>query len=695
MDNPKGQDAAPSSQLSQAVKEVLDGQFNGLRNYQREASECFAYWVRKTLSPLLLVLPTGAGKSHLIAAMAAILQAMALRQSGRRKKILCIAPSGELVQQNHSKMAKAGYPASLFSAAAGDKDHTGEFIFANPETLRINIDKLIGYEFAGIFVDEAHRISPQIKEVIETVRGSNPNVRVIGLTATPYRLGWGYIFQRNVHLDTPPLTEEYARDPYFGEMIYEVSPHYLIEEGYILPPVFGTVRDHYDTTGLKRSVNMTWTPESEEAVFQSVSATERTQRILEQVTEKMVRRNACMIFAQNVKHAELVLKLLPVHHTQKALITAATPKKKRRRILDRFLRTRGIKYIVNVGTLTTGFDAPHVDLIAVLRATHSAALFQQIIGRGLRLSPETGKRDCLVLDYAQNLARFCPDGDPFSPQIQAAIPQDGADQPLVEVACPTCAAVNEFRSVKLPAGARMDDHGYLVAIESGEYITNAAGQKLAGHMGRQCLYRHAHADGTTERCKQTWACRECPACGTLNSAYDPFCTRCTTILSKGMEAIQERALTSSEAAYNERRGKVIELHATPTKTYKGDSTLKVAMKVKELPYLVENEEGEPELVEPDVSTVDLWLSPHWRHPAAKDAWARFKENCLSGDPIMSPEELKPNDERIKRPLEISYRPQRPRQGEERSRFFEVVEYRVESEVNRTGRPDRKAACAAP
>ena len=80
-------------------------------------------------------------------------------------------------------------------------------------------------------------------------------------------------------------------------------------------------------------------------------------------------------------------------------------------------KAQKFKYIVSVGTLTTGFDSPHVDTIAVLRATESASLFQQIIGRGLRLCD--GKSDCLVLDYASNIERHELEGDLFTPKITA------------------------------------------------------------------------------------------------------------------------------------------------------------------------------------------------------------------------------------------------------------------------------------
>ena len=102
-----------------------------------------------------------------------------------------------------------------------------------------------------------------------------------------------------------------------------------------------------------------------------------------------------MLFAATVRHAEEVMASLPPDLS--AMITGDTPKGERASIIARF-KARRIKYLVNVAVLTTGFDAPHVDVIAILRKTESVGLLQQIIGRGLRLHDD--KRDCLVLDYA-------------------------------------------------------------------------------------------------------------------------------------------------------------------------------------------------------------------------------------------------------------------------------------------------------
>lgn len=90
-------------------------------------------------------------------------------------------------------------------------------------------------------------------------------------------------------------------------------------------------------------------------------------------------------------------------------MTGATPGPERERLIAAF-KARELKYLVNVAVLTTGFDAPHVDVIAILRPTESVGLYQQIVGRGLRLSP--GKTDCLILDYAGNPGNSTPRRSP-------------------------------------------------------------------------------------------------------------------------------------------------------------------------------------------------------------------------------------------------------------------------------------------
>ncbi len=153
-----------------------------------------------------------------------------------------------------------------------------------------------------------------------------------------------------------------------------------------------------------------------------------------------------MIFAATVEHAREVTGLLPVG--QAALITGETPGPERDRIIEAF-KAQAYRYLVNVAVLTTGFDAPHVDLIAILRPTESVSLYQQIVGRGLRLAP--GKTDCLILDYAGN------PHDLYAPEV--GTPKGKSDNVPVQVFCPACGFANTFWGKTTADGTLIEHFG--------------------------------------------------------------------------------------------------------------------------------------------------------------------------------------------------------------------------------------------
>src|SRR5690606_28901365 len=154
-----------------------------------------------------------------------------------------------------------------------------------------------------------------------------------------------------------------------------------------------------------------------------------TRAIIEQVVEMAAVRKGVMIVAATVEHAREVTGYLPEHET--ALVTGATDLKDRELLIQR-LELRQLKYLVNVSVLTTGFDGPHVDLIAILRPTQSVSLYQQMVGRGLRL--DEGKQDCLVIDYAGNHVNL------HHPEVGE--PKPDPDSEPVQVFCPGCGFAN-------------------------------------------------------------------------------------------------------------------------------------------------------------------------------------------------------------------------------------------------------------
>ena len=217
-----------------------------LRPYQQESHDAAVRYMGQSVDPFCIVAATGAGKSLIIAALADTIHA----KTGKR--ILCLAPSAELVTQNAEKFLATGSPASIYSASAGGRCLRHKVVFASPLTVknRISAFQKHGADgYALIVLDECHQITPTIKGIIDAIRVANPNVRVCGLTATPYRLGSGYIFAK--WPDGKVNGDKTCRNPYFTQCVDEIGARALIDMGYLTPPVIGEINtDGYDTGAL-------------------------------------------------------------------------------------------------------------------------------------------------------------------------------------------------------------------------------------------------------------------------------------------------------------------------------------------------------------------------------------------------------------------------------------------------------------
>ena len=471
-----------------------------LRDYQQLAHDEAINWVRKYTEPCLIELPTGAGKSHVIAAIAST-----LHEISKGKHILCLQPSLELLQQNSSKYI-GDY--SLFSASANKTCLKHPVVFATAKTVKNRIHRF-GGQFCAVILDEAHRITPTIISIIDSLKEQNPNLRVIGLSATPYRLGTGYIYRQD------EKRKATGHDGYFLQRVYALPARYLIDKGYLTNPVVGAINSgHYETKDMQVNKGGRFNANDIDKAYHGRGRL--TSSIVADVVAQAKDRQGVMFFAATIQHAEEILESLPPELS--AIVTGNTHKDERALILLAF-KARRIKYLVNVEVLTTGFDAPHVDVIAILRATESVALLQQIIGRGLRIAD--GKSDCLVLDYAENIERHCPDGDIFNPEIEAAIKKKG--DYFVEAECPICSMINQFAGKPNEQHLDINKYGYFIDLE-GNPVETEYGPTPA-HFGRRCN-GWSVISGKFARCEYRWTFKPCPHCDAENDIAARYCAEC-------------------------------------------------------------------------------------------------------------------------------------------------------------------------
>jgi DNA repair protein RadD len=461
-----------------------------LRPYQKEAVQATLRHFRAEKSPAVVVLPTGAGKSIVIGELARL----------AKGRVLVLAHVRELVEQNHAKYVSLGMEAGIFSAGLQKKESHQKTIFGSIQSIARAPEEFFK-DFSLLVIDECHRVSmegeTQYNQVISALQKANPEICILGLTATPYRLGFGWIYEYNSHLKIQQTMSE----RFFKKCIFDLSTKYMIKNGYLTPPLkIDSPVASYDFSSLKLDGTQFVTAQIEALLKDQKRI---TPIIIQNIIEMSRERKGVMIFTSSVNHAKEILQSLPPENS--AIVIGDTEDKERDKIIEKF-KARELKYLVNVSVLTTGFDAPHVDVIAILRPTESASLYQQIIGRGLRLSPD--KTDCLILDYTgQN-------HDLYSPEI-------GEDKPapesvIVEVGCPACGLINNFWGIK---------------DEDGEILE---------HYGRKC--KGAFEDKSTgeiTECGYLFRFKRCDKCGEENDIAARICRKCEHILIDNDKKLQE------------------------------------------------------------------------------------------------------------------------------------------------------------
>ncbi|KAA0874132.1 DEAD/DEAH box helicase [Nitrincola tapanii] len=451
-----------------------------LRPYQQEAVEATLAHFRQQRDAAVLVLPTGAGKSLVIAELA--------RRA--RGPVLVLAHVTELVEQNHQKLRALQVRAGIYAAGLKQRDRDPSVICASIQSLAPNLEAF-QRPVSLLIIDECHRVSldekSQYQQVLRHFRALNPELCCLGLTATPYRLGEGWIYQdhyRGFRRSETPRP--------FQRCIYELPISQLIRQGYLTAPqLIDRALRGYDFSSLIPQSNGEF---SEQQLDGWLGRHPRVTRgICEELIEQAQTRRGAMIFAATVKHAQEIHSYLPTQ--QSALITAQTSSTEREEAISRF-RAQELKFLVNVAVLTTGFDVPHVDLIAILRPTQSVSLFQQMAGRGLRLAP--GKTECLILDYA---------GNGFSlnhPEVGS--PKPASDTEPVQVFCPACGFANLFWGRK-----------------------DASGQVIE-HFGRRCQGLLDIDQSPAQACDYRFRFRECPVCAAENDITSRQCHQCAATL---------------------------------------------------------------------------------------------------------------------------------------------------------------------
>jgi len=357
-----------------------------LRPYQQEAVEAVYRHLREHDDNPVVAIPTGGGKTPVIATMC---RDAVGRWNGR---VLILAHVKELLEQTLEKLhlvaPEMWHQVGVYSAGLKSRDTEHPIIVAGIQSVYKRACDLDRFDL--VIVDEAHMIPPDgdgmYRTFLEDARKINPNLRVIGLTATPFRMTTGAIC---------------GPENVLNSICYEIGVRELIVQGFLCQLVSKGGREEVNTDDLHIRGGEFVADEVEALMDKD----ERVESACKEIVEYTSERKSCLVFTSGIQHARHVAETLRRSDSRVETVFGETSDQDRARAIADF-RAGRIKYLVNVNVLTTGFDAPNVDCVAMLRPTMSPGLYYQMAGRGFRLCD--GKQDCLILDFGGNVLRHGP-----------------------------------------------------------------------------------------------------------------------------------------------------------------------------------------------------------------------------------------------------------------------------------------------
>lgn len=396
-----------------------------LRPYQEQAlSDLYGYFQNHTGNPVV-VLPTGSGKSLVIAEWCKL-----VFREDFKARILVVTHVRELVAQNHAELLSMwpDAPAGIYSAGLNKRQLHARLLFASIQSIYKRAYQIQQCDM--VLVDEAHLIPSRsdgmYRQFLDDLKQINPHLKIIGFTATPFRLDSGMLHRGDNAL--------------FDAIAHETNVRDLIDQGYLSRPVSYFESWQIDTAGVGTRAG--------DFIASQLEVPALAPHAIDNIVSRTIAsghdRQGWLVFGCTVAHCQALAAEFRARGVSVAAVFGDTPGLERQRIIEDY-KTRRIRCLISMGVLTTGFNAKHVDLIVLARPTKSTGLYIQMVGRGTRLYP--GKENCLVLDFGGNISRHGPFDDPCLPddRKKAASPGD----PLVKY-CPECEAAVAISTTACP-----------------------------------------------------------------------------------------------------------------------------------------------------------------------------------------------------------------------------------------------------
>ncbi|MDX1032805.1 DEAD/DEAH box helicase [Sinorhizobium medicae] len=448
------------------------------RPYQSDAIEAIDAELEQVDSTLL-VASVGAGKTLM---QAGFIQ----RVIGKfpEARFVCAVHTRELVSQNFNALIRIWpfAPAAINSAALGQRNTRAQILFCSIQSVYSKAQQ-IGWTDC-LIVDEAHLISPKgttmYRQFIDELRAINPDMRILGMSGTPYRM------------DTGELTE--GDGALFKSVAYNVGVGQLIEEGYLTRPISKGTATTFDVSGVHMRGGDYIAGELERAVNKS--------HITDAAVDEIIRlghdRKSWIAFCAGVDHAREVRNAMRERGVSCEMVEGTMDAGTRKRTIEAYCRGE-IRCLTNVNVLSIGFDYPAIDLVALMRPTKSPALYVQQVGRGLRLSP--GKKDCLVLDFANVVRTLGPVDD-----VQIKRPGKGSGEAPIRI-CPDCECINHASArVCIDCGHEFPEPEIKVNAVADDVPILSKGEAESRVVRSRTFLVHPGKDGKPDSVKVNYLC---------------------------------------------------------------------------------------------------------------------------------------------------------------------------------------------
>ena len=573
-----------------------------LRDYQQAAHDATVEFCREChksnkYDAAFVSASVGAGKTLSIAFMAK-------HVADKGGRVLVLARQGELIKQNSDDAREIGLKLSIFSASLNQKSTYYPVVFGTEGTISRSLhSNFKNMAFDLILIDECHMLpwqdamseSPETQygKIIQHFKKANPKTIIIGYTGSPYR------------------GSEDILGKFWVKKLSDISTYELINKGFLVPPVFGFGDEAHQYESMKDfkpkggDGAADFTSKELAAMGRAVCKEQtKTQEIIAEVIERTKNRNGVLITCASKKHCEQVAECLPPGSW--GIVTDSTSSKTRMQILED-AKTGKIKYVLQIGCLTTGVNIPLWDTCVILRKIGSLTLMVQLIGRVLRtLKPNQidegiQKHDALVLDYTDGLEAL---GDIYSDPLLDQAKLSRARSSDVTQDCPLCNTINTEFAVR-----------------------------CIGH-------DETSSDG---RCEHYFMFNECKKCGAHNAPTAKTCRKCEAVLIDPNAALTGKAYT--DADYK----KVLRMELTESQggklcvRYYLDSTVSVMG--------IEQPEVATEYLDPFFNT--QFHKAQWRKfvddHVSSDQWKRALRSCVSIGEIIQ------NAAAIEQPEAITHR----------------------------------------